>query len=110
MQRALRLNGQSVSLWVEYTHLELLYLTKIAERQRVLGIGAASAPPSAATLATVEVPALDAEAGLGDSDALAQVLSGVRGRCSSQRGAVADACARARVRGAQMMDTMTFQP
>ena len=38
MQRGLRLNKDSVALWCEYFRLELLYLNKLRERRKVLGI------------------------------------------------------------------------
>ena len=85
LQRALRLNSQDVSLWVEYTRLELLYLDKMKERQRVLGLDpkkdAAAAPTSVSSTApattpapaAVDLPELDDESGLTDTPALAKV-------------------------------------
>ncbi|RPA72057.1 hypothetical protein BJ508DRAFT_245082 [Ascobolus immersus RN42] len=38
MQRGLRFNNRSKALWLEYTKLELIYITKILIRRRILGI------------------------------------------------------------------------
>ena len=38
MQRGLRINKDSTALWCEYFRLELLYLNKLRERRKVLGI------------------------------------------------------------------------
>ena len=38
MQRGLRFCKQSKGLWVEYAKLEMIYIAKIAARQRILGI------------------------------------------------------------------------
>lgn len=38
MQRGLRFNQESVVLWLEYIKLELLYVSKILDRRRLLGI------------------------------------------------------------------------
>lgn len=39
LQRALRLNAGEKELWMYYFHLEMLFLVKLKERQRVLGGG-----------------------------------------------------------------------
>jgi len=71
MQRSLRLNSDAEALWAEYLRLELLYLAKVKERRRVLGLTDDVAPevPTAA----VDLPELDEEHGAEDSEALAQV-------------------------------------
>ncbi|ORX93777.1 hypothetical protein K493DRAFT_284390 [Basidiobolus meristosporus CBS 931.73] len=38
LQRGLRLNPESQELWLEYVRLELVYMAKIRERRRILGI------------------------------------------------------------------------
>ncbi|KAK9762196.1 U3 snoRNP protein [Basidiobolus ranarum] len=38
LQRGLRLNPESQDLWLEYFRLELVYMAKIRERRRILGI------------------------------------------------------------------------
>ncbi|KAK9727368.1 U3 snoRNP protein [Basidiobolus ranarum] len=38
LQRGLRLNPESQELWLEYFRLELVYMAKIRERRRILGI------------------------------------------------------------------------
>ena len=96
MQRSLRLNGDSEALWAEYLRLELLYLSKVKERRRVLGLAddAAAEPPTAA----VDLPKLDEEHGAEDSEALAQVHArGPAGR--GRRGGAM----------AHVMETMTIR-
>lgn len=41
MQRGLRLCGSSERLWIEYARLEMVYVSKIAGRRRVLGLDVA---------------------------------------------------------------------
>ena len=41
MQRGLRLCGDSEKLWVEYAKLEMMYISKIAARKRILGLDVA---------------------------------------------------------------------
>ncbi|GMM35169.1 snoRNA-binding rRNA-processing protein [Saccharomycopsis crataegensis] len=37
-QKALRFNAESLDLWLAYTEFELLYITKLLERRRILGL------------------------------------------------------------------------
>ncbi|OMH83903.1 U3 small nucleolar RNA-associated protein 6 [Zancudomyces culisetae] len=38
MQRAIRINKDDISVWIEYCKMELLYIEKIKQRRKVLGI------------------------------------------------------------------------
>ena len=38
MQRGLRLCGSSENLWIEYARLEMIYISKITRRRRILGL------------------------------------------------------------------------
>jgi len=59
LQRALRLNPESEELWREYFRMEVLFVTRLTERRKVLGLAPAC---DAQTVSSIEVPPLDAEA------------------------------------------------
>eukprot|EP00741_Cyanophora_paradoxa_P002251 tig00000571_g2183.t1 len=73
LQRALRINPAAQKLWHEYCRLELLYVYKVAERRRILGIdggddegGRGGAGPAGA--ASIDVAAIPGGEGDGADD------------------------------------------
>lgn len=81
MQRGLRFCERSEDLWLEYARLELLYITKILARRRILGLDHYTDPPDAGNPPAeakeseddvIALPTIMAEeVGFGDSTALA---------------------------------------
>ncbi|KAJ3194354.1 U3 snoRNP protein [Irineochytrium annulatum] len=71
LQRGIRVNAESTSLWLEYFKLELLWLAKVVERRRILfgGVGGAEKRKKARDGADedrnegIELSALEEEAG-----------------------------------------------